>query len=164
MPTILNCLDEEQVTVMGGSHFTFRPGQMKFFSDPHIARSIARLREENGLVELPDEFDSISLLKPELVEKVITAEQLEVVAEAKKRGIDAYCRKLRAMIYNATISLQRDLDRANFKYDARVEATEADIKNLEKLNKYQKSKLDGEQKRLDKFKELEKAVGNVSRG
>ncbi len=156
MPTILNALDEEQTTVMGGSHFTFRPGQLKFFSDKHIARSIASLRSEDGLIELPEEFDALSMLKPELLEQIITPEQREVITESKKRGVENYCKKLRSLIYNATVSLQRDLDRANFKYDARVEATDQDIRNLEKLAKYQKSKNDSDHKRLERFKELEK--------
>src|SRR5258708_7450067 len=105
MPVILNCLDDEQTTVMGGSHFTFKPMQLKYFSDSHIAKSIGRLRADDGFIELPEEFESLALLKPELFEQVITQEQRDIIAEKRKEGIDNYCRKLRSLIYNATISL-----------------------------------------------------------
>jgi len=102
MSVILNALDEEQTTVMGGAHFTFKAGQMKHFTHEHIAKSIARLRVGDGLVPLPDEFESLALLKPELMEQVITPEQRDTLAAAKKQGIDNYCKKLRCYRVSAT--------------------------------------------------------------
>jgi hypothetical protein len=164
MPTILNCLDKEQTTVLGGNHYHFKAGQMKYFHDKGIASAIARLKAEDGFVMLPEEFDDVSMIKDESKrELVITPQMKDVMSESKKEGVNNYCQNLRKLIYNATVSLQKDIDRAGYKYDARVEATKADLQRLKELAHYQSTDLDQDQKMVDEFKTLEKKVAKTSK-
>ncbi len=163
MPVILNCLDEPNTCVVGGNHFQFKPGQLKYFHDINIASLISRIKASDGFIALPDELEHLSHLKEEMMAKVITPEEKAIIEEKRKEGINNYCQRLRELIYNATVSLQKDIDVRGYKYDARVEATKADLKRLETLAKYQSEHLDLEQKRVDTFKELEKKVAKTSK-
>lgn len=164
MPTVLNCLDEEKVIKVGGIFYTFKPGQMKFFHNNNIARALTRIYGEQGFVGVPEHLDHLSHLNEANFDKIVTAEEKEEIAKLKEQGIEQYCKNLRRLIFNATVSVQKDIDISGAKYDARIEATDADIKRLEDLAKYQKSKSDSDQRRIDRMKELEKTVGPVLKG
>lgn len=164
MPVIMNCLDEANECRIGGTTFSFKPRQMKYIHDKGVSKAISRLKAVDGFVELPEELEELAHLKEEMLEKVITPEQRALVEEKRKEGVHTYCQNLRALIYNATVSVQKDIDKAGYKYDARVEASKADLNRLETLARYQGGGLDEEQKLIDKFKELEKKVAKTSKG
>lgn len=165
MPTILNCLDKDNTCMIGGNHFQFKARQIKFFQNEGIAGAIARLKGDDGFIRLPDEFDDVSMHVKEANRELAMTPELKVILEEKrKEGINAYCQNLRRLIYNATVSLQKDIDRAGYKYDARVEASKADLDRLRELAKYQQSDLDQDQKMMDEFKELEKKVAKTAKG
>ena len=159
MALIMNCLDKEQTTIVGGAHFSFGPHQIKYFSNPEIAANIAKLRKEDGFMRLPDELDHLGMLKPEQFEKVVTPEDKATITAVRQEGVENYCRRLRELIYNATVSVQKDIDMKGLKLDARTLATKKDLERFKELAKYQKSKNDLEQKQLDEIKELEKQIG-----
>lgn len=164
MPAILNCLDEENTCKVGGSHFTFKANQIKYFHDPGVANVIARIKAEDGFILLPQEVEHLAHLKEDMLKKVMTPEESVIIAEKRKEGLHTYCRRLRELHYNATVSLQKDIDRAGYKYDARVEATRADLDRIKKLAKYQSDNLDLDQNKIAEFKELEKKVIPTAKG
>jgi hypothetical protein len=150
MAVVMNCLDEEQTAVVGGSHFTFKPKQIKQIYQEHIASLLTGDKKEYGFVALPEEC-----LDREFVD---SAAGKALIDAKRKEGVDAFCKKLRAQLYNLNVSLKQDLDKANLKVDPRVFASEGDIKAMELLAKYQLRKEDEDQKKVDRIKELEKAL------
>lgn len=164
MPVIMNCLDKENVTQIGGSHFSFKPRQLKYFHDKNIAATIDRIKRDEGFMLLPDSLEHLALMKEDQAAKVITDEEKAIIDEKRKEGVNIYCKRLRELIYNATVSVQRDIDRAGYKYDARVEANRSDLNRLEELAHYQSGDLDQDQKLVDRFKELEKKVAKTAKG
>lgn len=163
MPVILNCLDKENSCRIGGSHFSFKPRQIKYFHDKNIASAIDRLKKEDGFIMLPDELDHLALLKEDQVDKVITEEEKAIIEQKRLQGIETYCTWLRALIKNATVSRQHDIDMSGRKYDARSDANESDLNRLVELAHYQAGDSDQEQKNFDKFKELEKKVAKTAK-
>ena len=163
MPAVLNCLDKENKCTVGGNTFTFKPGQLKYFHDRSIATAIDRLKRDDGFLMVSDDLEELAHLKEDIFEKVITSEQRAAIAEKRVEGIANYCKRLRDLIYNATVSLQRDIDVSGRKYDARVEATKADLNRLKELAHYQASKNDEEQQTLDEFKKLESQVAKSAK-
>lgn len=165
MATILNCLDRDNMARIGGNHFEFKPNQMKYFHDKNIAQCIDRLKREDGFILLPEEFDELSLIKDDAKRAMITTDEHKATLKHyRDQGLKDYVTNLRRLIYNATVSMQKDLDRAGYKYDARVEANSADLNRLRELSKYQAQDLDTSQQRIDEFKELEKKVADTSKG
>jgi hypothetical protein len=164
MPTILNVLDKTNTVVIGGNHFTFKPGQLKYFHDAGIAAAIDRIKKEEGFIMVPESLDHLAMVSDDMKAKIITEADKELIESKRKEGIDIYCRRLRSLIYNATVSIQKDIDRAGYKYDARVEANSADIERLKELAKYQNQELDQDQRTLEQFKELEAKVAKTSKG
>ena len=164
MPVILNCLDKENTVQIGGNHFTFKPRQLKYFHDKNLAGAIDRLKREDGFISVPDSLEHLALMKEDQAAKVITDEDKAIIDERRKEGINTYCKRLRELVYNATVSVQKDIDRAGYKYDARIEANRSDLTRLEELAHYQAGNLDQDQKLVDKFKELEKKVAKTAKG
>jgi len=163
MPVILNALDKENRCTIGGNTFTFKAGQIKYFHDKGIASAIDRLKRDDGFLLLPDELEELSHLKEETMERVITPEQRAIISEKRTEGVANYCKRLRELIYNATVSLQKDIDVSGRKYDARVEANKADLERLKELAKYQAKHEDAEQQTLEEFKKLEAAVAKTAK-
>lgn len=159
MPAILNCLDEEQTLKVAGMYYTFKPNQLKYFHDKGIAGLMARNHAEDGVVLVDESLEHLSHLKADMLEKVISAEEKAKLEAHKEAGIANYVKRLRELIFNATVSLQKDIDISGAKYDARVLATDADLERFEKLAKYQKTKSDNDQAKVDRIKELEKQLG-----
>lgn len=164
MPAILNCLDEDNQCTVGGSTFSFKPGQLKYFHDAGVAKAIARLKADDGFIMVSEDLEELAHLKDAMLDKVITQEQRAALGEQKKKGVENYCRRLRELIFNATVSLQKDIDMSGAKYDARVHASKYDLQKLETLARYQSSEQDKDQVVLDKFKELEKKVSKTAKG
>lgn len=158
MPAIMNALDEAQTVTVGGNTFHFAPRQVKAFYNNDIASVITRIKGEFGFIELPAELEYIAHLKPEQQKNGVAPEHKEILESKRKEGVEAYCRRLRGLIYNAQVSLRKDLEMANIKADPRTFASEGDVKNMEQLVKYQTSKNDETQVRVDKLKELEKKL------
>lgn len=156
MPAIMNCLDEANECRVGGNTFQFKARQIKYFHDRGIATAIGRLKGDEGFIALPEDLEHLAHLKEDMFDKVVTPEEKVTIEEKRKEGVSSYCKKLRALIYNATVSLQKDIDKAGYKYDARTEATNEDLKRLETLSKYQTANLDLDQEKVEKFKKLEK--------
>lgn len=150
MAIVMNALDKEQTMVIGGNHFSFKPNQIKVIYNNDIAKFLTGQRAEYGFVPLPDEFEDKAIQESE--------EGKAAILEARKQGIEAYCRKLREQIFNLKVSLQRDLDQKNFKVDARVFASNGDLDALEELAKYNIAGEDAEQKKIDRIKQLEEKI------
>jgi hypothetical protein len=151
MDFVLNCLDEEQTVVVGGNHFKFKPLEIKAFFQPNIARLITLDKRDYGFADLPPEFEDLSYRQTEEAKKIFE--------EKRKEGVEAYCARLRAAVYNAQVSLRMDLEKANIKADPRAFASKGDVVNMEKLIKYQKGHNDESLERIEKLKELEKKLG-----
>jgi hypothetical protein len=164
MPLVMNALDEENKVVVGGNTFTFKPRQIKEIYQSDIAHIITRYKGEFGFVGLPDDLTYVVHLKPELLEKTISDEHKQIIEDARRAGVDAYVNRLRSLVYNAQVSLKRDLEQKNYKQDVRTEWTKGDVANLENLVKYQGRREDHEQKKFDKIKELEKQLEKSSKG
>jgi hypothetical protein len=81
----------------------------------------------------------------------------------REEGIGNYVSHLNAMVMNAQVSLARDLARADYKYDAKYEYSEGDIRNMEQLVKYRTKKEDSLYKKVDKATELEKKLAETKR-
>lgn len=158
MPVIMNALDEEQQISVGGTYFHFAPRQLKFFSNENIARTLVKNNKELGFMSMPDEMSHLAMAKPENFDKIISSDEKALIEEKRKEGVENYCSHLRALVYNAQVSMRKDLDTANIKTDPRSVASKGDLRNLEQLVKYQAKKEDADQKRIDRFKELEKKL------
>lgn len=156
MPLVMNALDKENVVRVGGNTFTFKPNQIKEIYNEDIAGIMTRTKAEFGFVGLPQELTYIVHLKDP---KNIEPEHISVISAAKKQGIDNYVQRLRGLVYNAQVSLKKDLEHKNYKQDVRTEWSEGDFENLEELVKYQSTKSDDSQKRIDRAKDLEKKLG-----
>lgn len=160
MPLVMNALDDENVVTVGGNTFTFKPRQIKEIYNPDIHHVITRIKSEDGFVGLPEELTYIVHLKPEQLDKMVSDEHKTIIQDAIRTGVENHVKHLRGLVYNAQVSLGRDMAQKNFKHDPRSEYSAGDLKNLEKLIKYQSSKNDVDQKRVDKIKELEKQAAN----
>ncbi len=158
MPCVLNCLDRENVVQVGGNTFYFKARQIKHIYKEDIAAFITRDRREEGFMGLPDEFEGLCHVKPEIFEKMITADQKSLLEKKRLEGVAAHINQLKQQVHNLKVSLQGDLDKSNTKMDARALATDGDIRAMEAIAKYSSTKDDYGQKRIDHIKELEKLL------
>lgn len=162
MSLIMNTLEDEQTVVVGGSHFHFKPKQIKHFYQQDIARTLLRNNQELGFVELPDDLEYLCHLPPgKSVKETILPEHQAIIDERTTQGVDAYCRHLRALVYNAQVSLKQDLDKANIKSDVRTWYSKGDLKNMTQLLKYQSKHMDESQERVNQIKEIEKKLAVI---
>lgn len=157
---VLNCLDEDKSTTVGGNTFFFKAKQLKHFHNEDIAKIIVRNKAEDGFVELPNDLEYLAHIPPhKTFEEMASPEHLKIIEDARKKGIENYIAKLRKLVYNAQVSLPRDLARKDYKYDPRIEYSDGDLHNIQQLLKYQTSKEDASQAKIEKIKELEKKLG-----
>lgn len=160
---IMNCLDDESYVTVGGNTFHFKPRQIKVFHNEDIGSMITRLKSEYGFVALPEELSYIANLPPgRTFEDSVSEEHKDIIEVGRKAGIENYVKRLRTLVYNAQVSLDRDMKRADFKHDVRVEYSKGDIENIKELVKYQGKKEDETQSRIDLVKELEKKLSSKS--
>lgn len=156
---IMNALDEDQSVTACGSTFFFKGREVKNITNQNIAFSITHTKKEFGFVELPEELSHLSYLrKGETIESRATPEELAIVEAKRKEGVDAYITRLRSLVYNAQVSLVRDLARKDYKHDPRFEYSEGEVKSMSDLLKYQSRKDDIEKLKVDKIKEIEKKL------
>lgn len=155
MRFVMNALDEDQTAVVGGKHFSFKGRQIKPFQNDEVANVILTMKAELGFVEIPKvKSDDDSVLED--YDK--SPAGLVVIEEKRKSGIEAYCRRLKAIVYNLQVSLRKDLAVKNINIDPSHLATDADLQHMEQLAKYQTRKEDASQIRADKIKKLEKQL------
>lgn len=163
----MNSLDQDVRVTVGGNTFDFSPLQIKYFYNEDIAQLIARNRGETGLIELPQELEYLGhiKLKPsQKIEEILEdPSHLKILQEKREQGVNNYVTDLRRKVYNAQVSLARDIARANYKHDVKYEYSDGDLKNMENLAKYQNKKEDTTQSRFDRAKELEKKLLESSR-
>lgn len=145
----MNALPEEQVVTIHGAVFTFKPLQIKNMTESK-AHFLCTDRREEGFVGLPDSIDDPDFKS--------SPEGKALIEAKRKEGVENHVAKLRQVIYNMQVSLRQDLEKANIKADPRVFASEGEIAAMERLAKYQVKKEDSEQKKIDRIKELEKAI------
>ena len=148
MALIMNASADAVDFKVFGSHFTMKAGQIKTFQD-HIARFIAtnESTRNKGLVVLPDELEDLDVRQ--------SSEGRALIEAKKKDGVNNRIAHLRQVIYNNQVSLRQDLEKSNLKADPRSFASEGEIAAYEELVKYQSSKEDEDQKRIDRIKALE---------
>lgn len=155
MRFVMNALDEDQTVMVGGNHFSFKGKQIKPFQNDGVADVILKMKAELGFVEIPKlKTDDESLVD----DYDRSPAGLELVESKRKEGIDAYCRRLKAIVYNLQVSLRKDLATKNINIDPAHLATDADLKHMEQLAKYQTRKEDASQIRAEKIKKLEKVL------
>lgn len=151
----MNSLDEDQTVIVYGKHFYFKGKQIKPFHNDDIASFILKERRELGFVEIPkvgnvDEGD--------IEDYDRSPAGLAVIEEKRKEGINEYCARLRRVVYNTQVSLKKDLAMKSINMDPLHLASDADVKHMEQLVKYQTKKQDNAQTRVEKAKKLEKEL------
>ena len=149
---VMNASCEVQHFKVFGNHFTLKPGQIKNFTDD-ISKFIGYQLRDQGLIELPAEFEDPEFMNSEAGQKKL----LEVKAE----GDASRVRFLRSIVYNNQVSLRQDLEKANIKVDPRILASDGEIAAMEELAKYSSRQEDENEKKLQRIKELEKKIGTT---
>lgn len=152
MKYVMNCLEEEQTVIVGGKHFHFKPRQIKQFYQDTFANFILREKSEYGFVEIP------TLNTTEDDNSGVASTDKDLIEAKRKEGIEAYCSYLRKLVYNAQVSLQKDIDLKGLKISYQAVASKGDLKNMEKLVKYQAKREDADQLQVDRMKQLEKQL------
>jgi hypothetical protein len=146
MPLVMNASSQEQQVRVHGAWFTFSPGQIKDMHEDKVF-FLTSTCSYLGFVGLPESLSDIDFKNSEAGQKLL--------AEAKQKGIANRVAFLESLKRNEIVSLQRDLDKANQKYDARLEMDPAMLPQLEELATYKIKKQDEAQKKLDRIKEIE---------
>lgn len=153
MALVLNALDRENKAMCGGNEFSFKPKQVKHFYNEDIAHFLTTRREANGLIMVPKEFDD-----PERPEIRQSEEYKAVIADLTARAIDEYCAHLNRLVNNEQVGLLKDLRKNNDPSDPRYLIHPNMVKNMEELVQYRTKKEDAGQVKVDRIKELEKAL------
>ena len=148
---VMNASSQEQSVRVYGSWFTFKPDQIKEMNED---KGLFLTIQCNylGFVGLPDKIN-------EDIDFKNSDEGKQIIANAKKQGIMNRIQYLERLKQNELVSLQRDIDRAGLKYDARLEMSSGMMKNLEELAGYKSKQQDQNQEKLDRIAEIEKLLG-----
>lgn len=149
MALVFNATAETISVKVYGNYFTFKPKQIKTLQD-NVAHEMVTSRSEDGLVGLSPEFEDPTYKT--------TPEGKAAYETAEKQGVDAFIAKQRGLIYNNQVSLRRDLERANLKYDPSIEASKGELEAMRLVAKYQKSMEDSNQAKADEIKELMRKI------
>lgn len=151
MPIIMNATEETQTFKVFGSWFTFKPSQQKLM-DEDKARFIVEHRKEYGMVSLPAAFE-------EDANFAASEEGKKILSKAKEDGVSNYLASLREIIKNNQVHLRGDLAKANIQADPAAYATDAELKAMETLARYNRLEKDSHQEKIDQVKKLMKEVG-----
>lgn len=151
---LLNATKEVQTVRVHGNYITFPPEKVKLV-DEDKGRFICMKRQEQGIVDLPQEYED-----PEWRE---TPEGKAAIEAKKQFGLDNYINGLRKLIYNNQVSLRMDLEKANIKADPAAFASEGELNAMRLVAKYQKSKEDDAQKRVEEVRKLVETTGTGNR-
>lgn len=148
---VMNASSQEQSVRVYGSWFTFKPDQIK---DMNEDKGMFLTIQCNylGFVGLPDAIS-------EDLEFKNSEEGQRIIAEAKKQGVKNRIQYLERLKQNELVALQRDIDRAGLKYNARLEMSDGMMQNLEELASYKTKQQDENQDKLDRISEIEKLLG-----
>lgn len=152
MPYVFNGTKEDVVVKLQGKYFSFKPEQIKQM-DEDKAQFISMERKESGLSVLPEAFEDLEFRQSEEGQKLLQ--------EARERGIDNLINFHREVIKNNQVSLRKDLARAGEKVDPAVEVSAGELASMQLVAKYQKSKDDAAESRIQEVKELMKKVGTL---
>ena len=98
-----------------GSYFDFAPKQKKTMND-NIAHFITTSKRESGLVELPE----VCIDAPESDEA-----QAALVSQTRQ-GMLNMLTHYKSIVTNLTVSLRRDMEKANFKSPVESEASDGE--------------------------------------
>lgn len=142
---IFNTLDKPVNVCVGGAWFEFKPNQIKPIYKEGVGQFIARERGYLGLVDLPGSFEDLEFRA--------TEEGKKILEDKRKEGINKRIQFLHQCVENLK-AMQQDIDKANLKYDARIDA-EGELEAMEELHKYQVSKKDEAALKLQRIKKLE---------
>lgn len=153
MSYVMNALDKEQRVTVAGNHFTFKPRQVKLFQ-PNIATLLTVDKAYMGFVGIPEAYEDLEWKSSEEGQKALVS--------ARKAGVEAYCNFLRRIVYNQQVSLRQDLEKMNIKADPKTFISDGELDAMKELVKYQASKDDEDQKKIDEAKELEKKLGRIN--
>ena len=146
---ILNPTAEKQLVQVLGNWFAFAPGQVKNLRD-EFGEFIRGQKQYTGLVEIPE-----SLEDPEFK---TSPEGKELLSEHAERGIKAYVDYHRKIIANNQVSMRQDLEKSNIKADPSVYASAGELESMRIVAKYQRSKNDDAQAKVDEVKKLLKEI------
>lgn len=163
MPVVINVTEEEISIQARGHWFNWKPGQRKTIRDEKLAKFIEMDRRGYGLAVLPDltttEEDNGDV---EVTDETIAERKLARAAEEKiatKAALDAYVFRHREIIKNAQVSLARDLQRADYKYDVAHEMSDGELNAMRTVAKYEKKGKDAAQERINEIEKLKKQIG-----
>lgn len=145
---VMNALDKEVHVQAFGNYFSFKAGQIKRLRR-EIGDFICRERKSMGLVGLPPEFE-----EPEYK---VSEEGKAILEQKKLEGVRNRIQHLQWQVNNLK-SLQRDLEMKNMKVDPLTLATDGDIAAMEELHLYQAKAQDGDKKRVEKLRDLERKL------
>lgn len=146
---LYNATNEEQSVKAFGNWFSFKPKQIKSIND-QFGRFIVMDKKEYGIVDLPEEMLDEEYKKSEAGQALLR--------EKTEQGIQQRVNFLKLMVYNAEVSLRRDLDRNNDKSDHRAQMTKGEIEAMRRLVEYQKADEDQIKAQVDEIKDLEKKL------
>lgn len=149
MALVMNATAKEVQVKVHGNWFTFKPKQIKVMDDEKVF-FLTSTNAYLGFVSLPQSLEDIDYRSSKEGQALLT--------DAEKRGVEQRVAHLESLKHNELVSLQRDLDQRNLKYDARVDMSKEMIQNLEELASYKKKSKNEEAEKVQAIKKLEAAL------
>jgi hypothetical protein len=149
MPFVMNASSVEQCVRVHGDWFTFKPKQVKEMQDSKVNFLISTCANE-GFVGMPDEWADLEYRTSDAGKAAQAA--------AESIGIANRVKHLEWLKHNETVSLQRDIDRQNLKYNSRRELSEEALEKMKELAGYKTRSEDAAEKRQAEFEKIEKAL------
>lgn len=146
---IFNASAIKQTIQANGSWFTFKPKEVKNMNDEK-GQWVAANLQYLGFVALPASMEDLEFSR---------SKEGEAIKKAKENeGVASRVQHLEWLRQNEMVALQRDIDRSNQKYDARLDMSPQAIDHLEELAGYKKKVNEESSARLARIAELEKAI------
>lgn len=149
MPFVMNASNTEHQVRVHGSWFTFAPKAQKEMNADKVFFLVSNC-SHLGFVGLPEKFGDLEYRG--------TKEGKEALARAEAEGIQNRVKHLEQLKHNELVSLQRDIDQAGLKYDARSHMSDQMIKQMEELAAYKVKKQDEAAQKIQRIKDIEKAL------
>ena len=155
MPHIMNTLDKPVNVKVYGNWFSFQPKQIKYIANEGVAYKMNTDLGEEGLVAFPEE--AMEMDKQ-------SAEFRRIQSEVVKAGVFKRIKKLKEIIYNLEVSLQKDIDLKGLKTDVAAFASDGELQAYRELSVLQGYEQSEQQKRADEFKKLRETVSGNTNG
>ncbi len=161
MPIVVNATQEEITIKIVGNYFKFGPGKSKTMNKDlagFIQTSVGA--KGCGLAVLPDLYQEGEEMDDVTDEdmKARRAIHDELKVEACANALQDYIDRYRQVIHNNQVSLKQDLAKSNNPADPAAYATKGELDAMRLVAKYQKTKEDTEQLKIDEVKKLMKNV------